>query len=146
MVSALGVFAAPANARIVPFVSIAGFAPGVPESEVRAKLGEPSSVRVDAVGMHTLVYSRRKLEFLVMDADQLVSAVGTRSRAHKTPDRVGVGTRLKTLRSKLRGERCSVLRRHTNCAVYGRGAIMDFIVRRGVVAEVWLAKGSPPPR
>jgi hypothetical protein len=136
---ALFCFAAPASAEIKPFESIAGFELGLHETTVREQLGEPSSVREGpVVGQRTLVYSRRKLEFTIV-GDSRVGAITTLSRSHRTPQDVGVGTGLRTLRAKLRGERCTELRRHTLCSVVRRSRVMDYIVVRARVKSVSLS-------
>jgi hypothetical protein len=145
-VATLLVCAPPANAAIVPFKSIAGIEPGMKGSDVRAKLGEPSSVREGPlVGARSLIYGRHKLEFTVTaNEEETVGAIITRSRAQRTPDDLGVGTKLRRLRSKLRRELCNELSRYTNCTVYSRGMAMTFIVKRGRVTEVWLGKSAAP--
>jgi hypothetical protein len=143
-VLALAVVPAPAGARIVPFKSIAGFEPGMRESEVRAKLGEPSATVGMTVGQHTLVYERRKLEFVVFDESGRVGSIVTRSRAHRTRDGLGVGSRLATLKRQLKGERCDALRRYTLCTAKGPEASLYFIVKRTRVTEVWLSANRDP--
>src|SRR5688572_24858405 len=94
-----------ASARIVAFKSVAGIELGTSESDVRDELGDPNSVRQGPItGTRTFVYKRRKLE--VMIDDGRVGSLLTRSRGERTSNGLGVGTSEKTLKRKLRGERC----------------------------------------
>ena len=132
--------AAPASAHIKPFRSIAGFELGIDESAVRAQLGEPSSVRIGpVVGFRHLIYKSRKLEFGILEENGRVGAITTRSRAHRTSNDLGVGTPMKTLQDKLRGEQCNVLRTYTVCSVFRSKKTMDYVVVRGRVQYVTLS-------
>ncbi len=137
---AVSAVAAPAAARIVPFESIAGFELGMPEAELREALGKPSRVReTGIVGMRTLVYRRRKLEFGI--TEDRVTSIETSSRRHKTSNGVGPGTKLRVLRGRLRGERCTTANRQRLCTTQRGQLAMSYIIRRDRVASVMLSGG-----
>jgi hypothetical protein len=141
LLAAMALFccAAAANANIRPFQSIAGFELGIDEGKVREQIGEPTSVQEGpVVGQRTLVYRRHKLEFKAVPDGRIIT-ITTRSRAHRTSNDLGVGTTMKTLRAKLRGEHCSEVRAYTNCAVVRAKKTMEYIVVRDRVKSVSLS-------
>lgn len=133
---AAGLVADPAGATVT-FSGIGDVRLNMSEASVRQALGRPSSSKPwrDQQAVR-LFYPRRKIEVLLdRDADQVVG-VKTTSRKEKTSSGLGVGSSLRSVRGKLRGERCGSALRVLVCSVERDGRIMDFDLRRSRVVRV----------
>jgi hypothetical protein len=139
-----GLVAGPAGAKVT-FSGIGDVRLNMSEAAVREALGTPSSSRSLRHGDReavTLLYRRRKIEVVLdRDADR-VMGVKTTSRAQKTSSGLGVGSSLRSVRDKLRGEKCGTALRVLVCSVERGESVIDFDLRRGKVVRVSVSRNS----
>lgn len=115
---------------------IAGVEIGMTESEVREEIGNPSRVTGPARdGTTQLDYTRRRLDVLLRGDSAI--RVRTTSRAQRYRG-VGPGVGERTMRRRLRGERCSTARGTRVCYFAVGKTVLSFSCRRGkvILAEV----------
>lgn len=135
--------AANADAVIVPQQAIAGVKLGMKERSVRAKLGKPRRVvrGSDQFGKFASFYYRRGI--VVGFRGTRVNNIYTDSKSERTSRGVGVGSSERTLRRRLRGERCRTSLRERQCSI-GRGApggrVTRFRIRRQRVVDIFIAR------
>jgi hypothetical protein len=84
------------------------------------------------------------MEVLLDRESDQVMGVKTTSRAQRTSSGLGVGSSERTVRARLRGERCSPARGVRVCGLERGDRVMDFVCRRGKVISVGVTRtGSP---
>jgi hypothetical protein len=112
----LGLGAAPASATIVPGKGMAGVELGDCQARAIEVLGPPAKTfgRTDFAGfVSTYTYTRRglKLEFRRGPGEclELTSILTTKGK-ERTKEGIGQGSHRRTLRRKLRGEKCETFR------------------------------------
>jgi hypothetical protein len=111
----LGLGAVPAGATIVPGKGMAGVEIDDCRDAVTTELGNPDSTvtRMDFAGRYTVAgYRARglKITFRPGESCDRAVAIFTSKGQERTAEGVGKGTRRKTLRARLRGERCRTFR------------------------------------
>lgn len=145
--------ATPVQPRVVPGEGIAGVSLGMTRAEVRAQLGRPARVRrageqgVDATQVTLWTFHAYRLVVGFQAHGPRVTSVTTSSGAPRTREGVGVGTSERSLRERLRGERCSGRRGERRVCILGRVAVgrpvTEFLIVRGVVGRVTVALQGP---
>jgi hypothetical protein len=137
-----------AGAVIVPQESIKGVSLGMTVEQVREALGRPDrfrTVRNEVVGrVREWRYGLTRITFDGTAPDAKVLSVDTRSRAERTKQGVGVGSRRATVRSRVPGIRCLVEFEYDHCFLgrWRAGEIVtDFAIgSRGRVTRVVLGR------
>ena len=110
------VLAAPAGAVIVPGKGMAGVELGQCQQKVIDTIGFPDKTfgKNDTFGFvstYTYLKAGLKLEFRRGPGECLeLTSIRTTKAAERTKEGVGKGTKRKTLRAKLRGEKCRTFR------------------------------------
>jgi hypothetical protein len=133
---AAGLAAEPAGATVT-FSGIGDVRLNMSEVDVREKLGAPASSKPWRDRETVMLrYPRRKIEVLLDRGPDQVVGVKTTSRTQKTSSGLGVGSSLRSVRDRLRGEKCGSALRVLVCSVERGDRIMDFDLRRGRVVRV----------
>jgi hypothetical protein len=133
---AAGLVAEPAGAKVT-FSGIGDVKLGMSEADVREELGRPSSTGRWTDGRSTLLkFRRRKIEVVVDRDSGQVMGIKTTSRGQRTSSGLGVGSSERTVRARLRGERCSTALDKRVCSLERGGRVMDFVLRRAKVVHV----------
>jgi hypothetical protein len=143
---ALAVVATPAGARIVPGKGMAGVRVGMTEAQVKAVLGTPSSSKTisDDFGpaLRLRYSSHGGLRLTLRDdgsGTNVLFQIFTRGTVERTKRGVGVGTRERRLRRRLKGEKCETISGYRSCTIgsFTAGQIVtDFRIRRHRVVSV----------
>jgi hypothetical protein len=138
--------AAPAQARIVPGKGMAGIRIGMTQAQVTAVLGQPDSSKTvsDDFGpsLRLRYASHGGLRLILREnvsGEQELFQVLTKGRVERTKRGVGVGTRERRLRRRLRGEHCETISGYRSCTIgqFVAGRIVtDFRIRRHRVVSV----------
>jgi hypothetical protein len=130
----------PATAKITT-AGIAGLDVGMSEAAVRSAVGDPSAVSAgEPDGTVLLDYRRRKLDVLLRGGS--VIRMRTTSRAEATSSGVGPGTSERTMRRKVRGERCATARRAHVCWLVRGRTVLTFSCRHGRVTMAEVARAE----
>jgi hypothetical protein len=140
---ALLIVAAPAQALIVPHVSIAGARIGMTETQIRAALGVPRSIEGDA--------KSKELGYRTVTAVLVkgkVLGVTTRAPTEKVAGSVGVGVTESTLRQKVKGLKCVVNFGTRVCNLLPPNrktsrAFTEFYIDAGKISRISIRTGTP---
>ncbi len=112
---------ASANGALVPQGSIRGVKVGMTLSQVRERLGNPTSNRATRhpiLGLtRTLRYGQLTVSFDGRSSNAPVTAVVTASRADRTASGLGVGSRERQLRAGLKGLKCKTELGYRTCVL-----------------------------
>ena len=136
LAAVLLVAASPAVAKVT-FSGIGEIRLNMPESAVTDRLGQPSSTEPYRTPQAVrLTYRRQKLTVIVDRNENRVVSITSTARGERTSSGLGVGSREKVVRAKLRGEKCSTALGTLVCSVERAGRHMDFELRRGKVFRV----------
>ena len=139
---ASGLIVEPAGAKVT-FSGIGGVELGMSRTDVREELGAASSEKLWTDDRTVILqYRRRKLEVLLDPEFDRVVAVKTTSRAQRTSSGLGVGSSERSVRDRLRGEKCGSAAGVRVCSVDRNGRVMDFACRRGKVVSVSVSRSG----
>lgn len=135
---------APASALIQLNRGIAGARLGNTTAEVRAALGNPAGVRhgQNVFGPFTRYRYAGGITVFFQGREN-VSSVSTRGLGDRTTGGVGVGSSERTLRRRVRGERCETSGGSRLCytgSLRPGGRNTTFFIRRGRVSRVTVAR------
>jgi hypothetical protein len=139
MALAAGLGGGTASAKITA-AGVAGAEIGMNEAAVRSELGRPSSARRRADGTRQLVYRRERLDVLLRG--DAVIRLRTTSAGEKTTSGVGPGTSERTMKRRVRGERCGTARGARVCWVVKGQTVVSFTCRRGRVSLAEVARAE----
>ncbi len=142
--------AAPPQARIVPGEGMAGVEVGMLEGTVIERLGKPDARRTasDDFGPHLrLRYASHGGLRLILrenaDGDMELFQIRTEGAKEHTKEGIGVGSRERRLRRKLKGERCETISGHRSCTLgsflIGR-VVTGFVIRHKRVVSVTVGR------
>jgi len=138
---ALFASAAPAYALIRPQKGMAGVRLDMTQAQMRAVLGEPTSVRQgfnDFGGYTQFLYPHATT--ITFQGNQHVTGISTRSRRERTARGVGVGSTENDVVSKVTHSRCDTIANVRTCHVGkfepGRRVTVFLMSRRGHVSTV----------